>query len=310
VSSVDFPTIAVLSDGTLAANWFVATGGPSSEAYDTHIVFSKDGGATWGKPILPHADRKKRQHGFLSVIPTADARLAAVWLDGRNMPDEVSGNMALMYRSISASGNLGPEAVIDNRVCECCQTSMAATPDGLIVAYRDRSNKEIRDISISRFANGKWSAPEDLSKDGWEIDGCPVNGPAVSSNGKNVAVAWFTMPGDKPQVHLLTSTDGGKTFGKKSRVDTGNPMGHVAVLSLASGDTVVSWIERTGQGTKLYARRFAAAGGTASMPVDVSRTLGVRSGGFPKMVVAGNDIIIAWNDSSDQSQVRTAIVNF
>src|SRR5207237_5816666 len=33
VSPADFPSLAVLSDGTLAANWLVATGGPASEAY-------------------------------------------------------------------------------------------------------------------------------------------------------------------------------------------------------------------------------------------------------------------------------------
>src|SRR5215468_2647698 len=67
VSPADFPSLAVLSDGTLAANWLVATGGPQSEAYDINIAFSKDAGSTWGKPILPHRDGKKRQHGFMSL---------------------------------------------------------------------------------------------------------------------------------------------------------------------------------------------------------------------------------------------------
>jgi hypothetical protein len=309
VSSVDFPSLVVLSDGTLAAHWLIATGGPSSEAYDINIAFSRDAGTTWSKPILPHRDRKKRQHGFLSLRPTTDAKLSAIWLDGRNMPDEVSGNMALMYRTIAPNGTLGPEMQIDNRTCECCQTSLASTPEGLIAVYRDRSAKEIRDISISRFANGKWSPPQDLSKDGWEIDGCPVNGPAVSSNGKNVAVAWFTAAGEKPQVNLLMSSDAGKTFGQKIRVDSGNPAGRVDILSFGSGDSLVSWIERTGQGPRLLVRRFGA-NGTGAEPVDVSRTVGVRSGVFPRMVISGNDIIVAWIDGSESSQVRTAVVNF
>src|SRR5215813_2497979 len=53
VSPADFPSLSILSDGTLAANWLVATGGPRSEAYDINVVLSKDG-ATWGKPIVPH----------------------------------------------------------------------------------------------------------------------------------------------------------------------------------------------------------------------------------------------------------------
>ena len=69
VSDADVPSLAVLSDGTLAADWFVASVGPRSEAYDVNLVFSKDGGTTWSKPLMPHRDGKKRQHGF--VWPSA-----------------------------------------------------------------------------------------------------------------------------------------------------------------------------------------------------------------------------------------------
>jgi hypothetical protein len=302
----DFPSMAVMADGTLAAHWLVMSGGPDSEAYDINLVFSKDGGTTWSKPVMPHRDRKKRQHGFLSLTP-ADGKLAAIWLDGRNMPDEETGNMALMYTTIAANGTLGPEAQIDNRVCECCQTSMTATPEGLVAVYRDRSDKEIRDISIARYANGRWSPSEALSKDGWEIDGCPINGPAVSSNGKNVAVAWFTAPNDKPQVNLLLSADSGKTFGKKIRVDGGNPAGRVDVVSFASGDAVVSWIERVGKTPQAQARRFTA-NGTAAATVTISGAGGVRSSGFPRMAVSGDEIVIGWTDSAEPGQVRTAVM--
>ena len=91
VSDADVPSLAVLSDGTLAADWFVASVGPRSEAYDVNLVLSKDGGTTWSKPLMPHRDGKKRQHGFVSLVPTPDAKLAAIWLDGRNMPSEEEG---------------------------------------------------------------------------------------------------------------------------------------------------------------------------------------------------------------------------
>ena len=305
----DFPSMSVLSEGTLAAHWLVMSGGPDSEAYDINLAFSKDAGTTWSKPVVPHRDGKKRQHGFLSLVPTSDGKLAAIWLDGRNMPNEESGNMALMYTTIAPGGALGAETQIDNRVCECCSTSMTATAEGLVAVYRDRSDKEIRDIAITRFTNGRWSPPEALTKDGWEIDGCPINGPAVSSNGKNVAVAWFTAPDDKAQVNLLMSTDSGKTFGRKTRIDGGNPTGRVGVVSLPSGDAAVSWIERAGQGAQVHLRRVAA-NGTAAAPMNVSGTAGARSGGFPRMAISGNEVIVAWTDSSEPSHVRTALVNF
>ena len=308
VSDADVPSLAVLSDGTLAADWFVASVGPRSEAYDVNLVFSKDGGTTWSKPLMPHRDGKKRQHGFVSMVPTPDAKLAAIWLDGRNMPSEEEGDMALMYTTIAANGTLGPETQIDNRACECCKTSMTATADGLVAVYRDRSDKEIRDISIVRYANGRWSQPQALTNDGWEIDGCPINGPAVSANGRNVAVAWFTAPDDdKPQVYVLMSADSGKTFGKKIRIDDGNPLGRVDVVSRSSGAAVVSWVERTSQGAQVRMREIAA-NGTAAAPMNVSGTAGLGSGVFPRMVRSGDDIVVAWTDASKPPQIRTVVV--
>jgi hypothetical protein len=307
VNPADFPSMSVMADGTLAAHWLVMAGGEDAdEAYDVNIAFSKDG-TTWSKPVVPHRDRKKRQHGFVSLTPTADGKLAAIWLDGRNMVDEDHGNMALMYTTVTPAGALGPEVQIDNRACECCKTAMARTPDGMIAVYRDRSDKEIRDISVSRFANGKWSAPEDLTKDGWKIEGCPINGPSVSSSGKNVAVAWFTAPNEKSQVNLLMSSDGGKTFGNKIRIDEGNPAGRVEVLSLPSGEAYVSWIERANGGAQVHLRQVAA-NGTAAAPVNVSATTRAASGAFPKMALSAGRVVLAWTDSAEPSHVHTSVV--
>jgi len=307
VNAADFPSMTVMPGGVLASHWLVTTDA-DSEAYDVNLSFSKDGGATWTKPVVPHRDHKKRQHGFVSLAPTADGKLGAIWLDGRNMVDEDHGNMALMYTTITPAGVLGPEVQIDNRVCECCKTSMTMTPDGAVAVYRDRSDKEIRDIYISRFSNGRWSPPEALANDGWKIDGCPINGPAVSSSGKNLAVAWFTAPGEKPQVNVLISSDSGKTFGKKVRIDEGNPAGRVDVLSLPSGDAVVSWIERTDKNGPQVHMRQIAANGTAAAPVNLSGNTKAASSGFPKMAISGNDTVVAWTDSADPSRVHTTVV--
>ena len=239
VSGADFPTIAFMADGTMVVDWFVATN-LQREAYNTNVALSRDAGKTWSKPVLLHKDRKERQHGFVAFVPTPDGRLGAIWLDGRKLDNDGFGDMGLIYSSIGKDGSLGTEATLDGRVCECCQTAAAAVPGGMVVVYRDRTGKEIRDISIARYTNGKWSAPEPLSNDNWEIDGCPVNGPAIASNGKNVAVAWFTAPDEKARVNVMLSTDGGKTFGKPVRVDDGNTSGRLDVISLSTGGAIVS----------------------------------------------------------------------
>src|SRR5262249_19852136 len=224
-------SILALPDGLLAAYWLTKSG-PGRHANDVNVSISRDGGQTWGKPIIPHRDRTPAERGFATIIP-ANGGIAVVWLNGSPMmmesnsgavkhgSDDVrpdiprhgsdhrrleGGNQggakhdmtaskmetSLMYTTIDLDGTIAKEVLLDSRVCECCQTAAAPTPDGIVVVYRDRSEKEVRDISILRSKNGKWSEPEPLSKDGWEINGCPVNGPAISSSGKNVAVAWYT----------------------------------------------------------------------------------------------------------------------
>ena len=299
-------------------NWFVNAAdfpekvwltmiSPESEAYNINIAFSRDAGATWAKPIVPHRDGTKRQHGFVSLFPTADGRLGAIWLDGRKMKDEETGDMALMYTTIGSDGRLADETTLDGRACECCQTAATVTPDGMLAVYRDRSDKEVRDISIVRYTNSRWLPSEPLTKDGWEIDGCPINGPAISSSGRNVAVAWFTAAGEKPRVSVLMSSDSGKTFGKAIRIDDGNPTGRVDVESLPSGAAVVSWIERSSQGSQVRVRQIDPKG-TASVPMTVSGSSGARSGGFPRMARSGNDVIIAWTDAGEKPRVRTAVL--
>src|SRR5262249_59963708 len=135
---------------------------------------------------------------------------------------------------------LGKEVLLDGRVCECCQTSAAPTPEGMAVVYRGRSEREVRDISIVRLKNGLWSEPQPLSKDGWEIQGCPVNGPAISSAGQHVAVAWFTAAHDQPGVYAALSADSGVTFGPQILVGDGKPLVSMGIIPLALGTAFVS----------------------------------------------------------------------
>ena len=211
--------------------------------------------------------------------------------------------MSLMYTMIGLDGTLGKEVLLDGRVCECCQTSAAPTPDGMAVVYRDRSEKEVRDISIVRLKNGQWSEPQPLSKDGWEINGCPVNGPAISSARQNLAVAWFTAARDQRRVYATLSADGGATFGPPILVGDENPTGRVDVIALPSGKALVSWVERTPGGTRVRARIVRPDGSKASAIV-----IAEASSGVPRMKVYGDEVVIAWTDSRNTRKVRTAIL--
>ena len=301
VNWADFPSLAALPDGSLAAHWLARPSGAGAHAYNVYISRSRDGGKTWTPPVVPHRDGTQTEHGFVSMFPAGGA-LGAVWLDGREMkPPEPGGGehhghgqMTLRYTTLGPGGKLAPEARLDARVCECCQTSAAVTSDGVVVVYRDRSDEETRDISIVRLLRGGlWSEPRIIHADGWRIDGCPVNGPSVAAHGRRVAVAWFTMAGGGPHVRLAFSKDAGATFAPPSEVGDGDPIGRADVLVLADGSALVCWLEKTTGGAELRARRVRPDG-TRDPSVTIAPSNATRSSSVPQMAHTKNAIIFSW----------------
>ena len=315
VNWADFPSAIALRDGSLAAHWLVKSG-KSTSAYNVNIARSNDGGNAWGQPIVPHRDNTQTEHGFVSLISLPNGRLGAVWVDGRNMKnmketDEhapAPESMTLRYAAIDRQGNVSDEAELDNRVCECCQTSAAVTSDGPIAVYRDRSPSEVRDIYIVRQVNGSWSAPQAIYADNWEINGCPVNGPSVAANGRSVLVAWFTSFGDTPQVKVAFSDDAGASFNKPIQVDDGKNVGRVDALLLPDGSALVCWLSGNVEGGAIKVRRVRPDG-TMGPPSVIANTDISRSSGFPRMALLGDEVHFAWTEFGKPSRVRTAVAN-
>jgi hypothetical protein len=306
----DFPAVFVTRSGLMAAHWLERRG-QSRAAYDVKLRTSRDGGSTWTSEVTPHRDGTDTEHGFVSFFetPGKDPGLGLIWLDGREMAGHgghgaSGGQMTLRSAPVSEQGAPGPEMVIDGRVCDCCQTSAATTDTAVLVAYRDRSDKEIRDIYVSRFENGKWSMGTPVHADNWEINGCPVNGPSIAANGKSVAVAWFSAKDDAPKTQLVFSKDGGRTFGAPVRIDSGITLGRVGLTLLADGRALVSWIDGAGTSTR-FTIRDVRPDGTMGAPIVVGPISGERNSGFPQVAVSGRTIVAAW--TTTQNGVPTGV---
>jgi hypothetical protein len=300
--------MAALADGTLYAHW-LARSGPGKYAYDVHVARTRDG-AAWSTPVVPHRDGTATEHGFATMTPWSATEMGLVWLDGRKTEGgghDPAAAMALMHATLGRDGRLGAETLLDARVCDCCQTDAAVADGGTVVVYRDRSEAEVRDVSVVRHVGGRWSEPRTLSHDGWEISGCPVNGPAIAAAGTQVAVAWFTAAGGTPRVKAAFSSDSGARFGAPVVVDDGRPLGRVDVIALEDGSALVSWLEHAEPRAKLRVRRVRA-NGQADAALTVADSTGARSSGFPRMAKLGREVLIAWSDASEPPRVRTAVL--
>jgi hypothetical protein len=315
VNWADFPALAALPDGTLFAHWLVKSG-PSTYAYDVQAAWSRDGGETWSRPVVPHRDGTKTEHGFVSMTPAGAGAMGVLWLDGRKTAGgghgghgEGKGAMALLHTTVGADGTLGPETVVDPRVCDCCQTDAAQSGAGTIVVYRDRTANETRDISFVLASGGRWSDPRPVANDGWVINGCPVNGPAVAARGRTAVVAWFTAANDKPAVKAALSSDGGASFGDPIVISATRPLGRVDVVLLDGGEALVSWLEQGENGAAAVNIRRVGANGSPGPAATVAASTGARSSGFPRMAASGASVVVAWRDAGDPPKVRTAVLD-
>lgn len=310
VNWADFPSVAVLDGGRLAAHWLQRTG-KGTYAYGVRIAQSTDKGKTWSNPVTPHRDNAPVEHGFVAMWGEK-GKLGAVWLDSRkSTPSEHGGEghgseMMLMSTTVAPNGTLGPEIIVDARTCDCCQNTVAMTRSGPIVAYRDRTADEIRDIYITRQIKGKWTEGVPVHNDGWKIAACPVNGPALDASGNNVAIAWFTGANDSNRVKVAFSTNGGATFGAPIRVDGGQPGGRVDLVMLSDGSAVVSWIERVGGEVAAVRARRVTPRGELGEPKTIATSSAARASGVPRMVLAGTQIVFAWTVPTRPSSVRVA----
>lgn len=294
VNWADFPSLVALDDGSLAAHYLVRHGG-DPHAYDIHIVRSADGGRSWSAPVVPHRDGVAAEHGFVSMLPGENGDLLIVWLDGRAYAGHSgSGQTALRTATLRTDGTLHDEIVLDDRTCDCCPTTATRTRRGVLVAYRDRSDDEIRDIALVQHHDGRWTPPKSAVADNWQIEGCPVNGPALDARGGHVALAWFTAA-DEPRVQFSFSEDNGATWTPPVAVHETTPLGRTDVVLLDDRTALVSWLETSEDGAVLRVRRVRP--GTApEPPLTIARVSNSRQAGMPQFARTHDAVFAAWTE--------------
>jgi len=304
VNWADFPSLVVGSNGLMTAHWLVKR---TAETYDYDIWVSQStDGKDWIEPFLLNRDNIAAEHGFVSLIPFQENQVLATWLDGRKSKEnpESYGPMTLRVAAFDSNGNFGFDLEVDDKVCECCVTDAVNTSFGPVIVYRDRTDREIRDISLIRMGSSGWTKPRTVHQDDWEINGCPVNGPAIDFDSGLLGVTWFTQSNDTPKVLLSWSNDGGDSFNTPVRIDLGNPLGRVDLIVLSNKYMLVSWLEIQGKQATIMMSLYDSDGKKIET-VPLVQTDISRASGFPLIVKKGDQIIMVMTDAGEADQVRT-----
>ena len=347
INPIDVPSVLRLSNGTLVGQW-LQRAGTSMHTNDVRLSYSKDDGRTWAPPFTPYRDTTQHERLFAFPFEMPDGALGVVWLDGRPMPPDTAsagragqnhapggadhgrppgtghqdhqggaqhgapanmGDMSLRFAAFDNAWKQTGDTPIDQRVCECCSTAAVVTSEGVVAAYRNRSDDEVRDIYVSRLEQGRWTEGSVVHAENWRIPMCPINGPALSATGRDVVIAWYTAKQDDAHAYLGFSRDAGRTFGQPIRLDDRTSLGRVDVELLPDGSAIASWIEFDDGRAQFRVRRVTRDGARSGAVTVAGLGSGGRASGTPRIVRHGDELLFAWTESNDGGrQVRTAVV--
>ncbi len=305
------PWVVMLANRSLVAVWAEQLPPGKGKWPGNYLLAaaSSDGGRNWSRPSVIHSDRTDGEHSFASVAVEDDSHAAIVWLDSRD--NEKKHVYRLMSAVIDSAGTVSGEKTVDADVCTCCPTALIKTSQGLLAAYRNHTSQEIRDIYTIREQAGNWQTGKPLHDDGWHINGCPVNGPALARHDNRVVAAWFTGLERQAAVRVAFSSDGGASFGAASTLDSadgqGAPLGKVAVALLESGDAWAAWIRRQNGHSQMVVAQVRPNQGEIFRHIvaeDSSDRLG-----YPRMQLMNVNALISWGGAGAESKVNTTLIS-
>jgi len=291
-------------------------------AAGTRILSSRstDGGRSFGasKPV-PGSDAAGSR-GWQSIGVDARGRVLVLWLDHREAagapggmmhhdssksapattpksdPTERAALSKLYFASLDGNGS----AVITKSVCYCCKTSLVASGEDVYGVWRHVYPGSQRDIAftVSHDGGRAFASPVRVSDDGWHLDGCPENGPAVAVDaGHRVHVVWPAPPDGKNETPLglfYASSADAKTFAARAPLPAHGPAAHGQIVIDGSGSPVIAWDETIDGSRRIALARVRANTKGAPSFTALASPDAAGDRGWPVLAAAGKGAVVAW----------------
>jgi hypothetical protein len=311
------PRVALMARSGVPDPLIAVTWNAKDSSSQIRTARSRDGGRTFVDETNLQTTGTIGDRGWQASTFDSRGRLHTIWLDHRAMAapkaagdrSEHKGEhdgLAMAQKSgLYYAADGVPERELFKGVCYCCKTAMAAGPKGEIyAAWRHVFPGNMRDMgfTMSRDGGRTFTPLIRVNQDGWSIQGCPDDGPAMAVDAKGtVHLAWPTVQDEQGVILYATSRNGG-AFTTPVRVPTlGAPKpSHPQVAIDRTGRVFVAWDE-----VRAGVRRAAiAAIGTAAPP----EILG-DSTTYPVMAATDAGLVAVWTSGPPaRSQIGVRVI--
>lgn len=319
------PRVAIVPPVGSTAPEIVVLWNAKDDTTQIKTARSKDGGRTFSRGVSLQAGGAAGDRGWQALTLDARGNAHAIWLDHRGMAapkDEHAEHKgehdgaAMAQRSglyyATSSGGAASERELFKGVCYCCKTAMATGPDGtLYAAWRHVFAGNFRDMGFTASRDGgkTFSPLVRVNQDGWSINGCPDDGPAMAVDAKGVVhLVWPTVSGGTEGALLYATSRDGKSFTAPVRVPTmGSPKpSHPQIAIDGQGRIVVAWDEVRG-GVRGAAFSRMTASGTFS-PAQSFGANGPSS--YPVLTASSKGLVAVWTAGPPaQSTITVRVMN-
>lgn len=242
--------------------------------------------------------------GTMGVAP--DGTVITAWQNVATMKDQSGGADGVIAISTDDGKSFGKEiiAIPGNKVCPCCQLTLAFGEDTALMGVRylfDGGRDSTVAISTDGGRNFEMAGRLDLEP--WDIDGCPLKPTELAVHDNQVFAATYTGGETPPGLYFTVSGDGGRSFANSQQVHADAAVADAPALTVdAQGHVRLVWHAKAGGQRRLYTATSVDFGKTLSTPVEVATPEGKSM--YPATAVSEDgDVFVTWQQENEEVYV-------
>jgi hypothetical protein len=274
----------------LAALWQTQGELPGMGSLST--VYSGDNGNTWISGANPAANNAGDQ-SHADLIADLNGNFHSVWLED---PEE-NGYQSLRYaRSENHGLNWRKPETLDDSTCSCCWNTFAlSSKNTLNILYRDMKP---RDMALLQSSDGgkKWQRLGLVGAFGWQFDGCPHNGGALTYAGADStrlqSLVWTGLDA-KAGLYHLRSDDNGLNWSTPKKM--GNTAVHADIAALDTNHVAAIWDEMEADGAGIFYASSEDGGLTWLPPKRLTHPGAAAT--HPRLVAVDHGYLALWTEN-------------